>query len=163
MRQTFDREKIFKGFIGGVVIVSLFFLSACNGRPSEEVSTWRVLGDGPQQKQDYLNAVIAENVGDRQVLDGDPERGVRALRAYGCTSCHTIPGIRGADSVVGPPLTRWAERRFIAGNLPNTPYNLVQWIRHPQSIEPGTVMPDLNVTERDAWDMAAYLYTLSQN
>jgi cytochrome c1 len=31
---------------------------------------------------------------------------------------------------------------------------------NPQSVEPGTAMPNLNVNEAAARDMAAYLYTL---
>jgi cytochrome c1 len=49
---------------------------------------------------------------------------------------------------------RWS----IAGHLPNTPANLVRWIMHPQEVAPGTLMPDLGVPERQARDIAAYLY-----
>jgi cytochrome c1 len=34
-----------------------------------------------------------------------------------------------------------------------------QWIRNPQHVSPGTAMPDLNVGERDARDITAFLYT----
>lgn len=94
------------------------------------------------------------------VPGGEPERGQRALRAYGCGACHMVPGVPGADGLVGPPLIKWAHRSYIAGQLPNTPANLVRWIRDPQAVEPGTAMPDLGVTEDDARDIAAYLYTL---
>lgn len=95
-----------------------------------------------------------------QMPDAHPDRGARAIARYGCGSCHTIPGIRDADATVGPPLTRFAERGFIAGRLQNTPDNLVRWISDPQGVEPGTAMPDLRVTDEDARDIAAYLYTL---
>ncbi|MBX3013461.1 MAG: c-type cytochrome [Caldilineaceae bacterium] len=98
-----------------------------------------------------------------RVADGDPERGVQALRAYGCGACHAIPGVPGAVAYVGPPLDAWAERHYIAGTLVNTPDNLIQWLRDPQAIEPGTAMPNLAVTEQDARDMSAYLYTLRRN
>jgi len=49
---------------------------------------------------------------------------------------------------------------YIAGEVPNTSENLVQWLEVPQSIEPGTAMPNLGVTEGEARDIAAYLYTL---
>jgi len=87
----------------------------------------------------------------------DANRGRRALRQFGCVGCHLIPGVVAADSYVGPPLQRIGTRAFIAGQLPNTRENLIQWIRHPQAISPGTAMPDLGVAERDARDMAAYL------
>jgi cytochrome c len=91
---------------------------------------------------------------------GDPERGRAGLRKYGCSSCHTIPGVLGADGLVGPPLTSMGARTYLAGALPNTPENLVRWIRHPQEIRPPNAMPDLHVTEEDGRDIAAYLYTL---
>lgn len=94
------------------------------------------------------------------VPGGDAERGASLLAAYGCGACHAIPGVRGADALVGPPLTGWAERRYIAGSLVNTPENLMRWIMTPQAIEPGTAMPDLGVDEAAARDMAAYLFTL---
>jgi cytochrome c1 len=44
--------------------------------------------------------------------------------------------------------------------LPNTPQNMVRWLRHPQAVSPKSAMPDLGVTEPDARDVAAYLSTL---
>jgi cytochrome c1 len=94
------------------------------------------------------------------VPGGDPARGREAIGRYGCGSCHTIPGVTGANALVGPPLTSWAERAYIAGELPNDPGNLVHWIEDPQAVEPGTAMPFLGVSESDARDIASYLYTI---
>jgi cytochrome c1 len=44
--------------------------------------------------------------------------------------------------------------------MPDTPDHLIAWIRRPQSVEPGHVMPDMGVTAGDATDIAAFLYTL---
>lgn len=94
------------------------------------------------------------------VTGGDPALGKQAIVAYGCGSCHIIPGIRQAHGLVGPPLTQFARRAFIAGEAPNTAASLIQWIQSPQSIEPGTAMPNLDVTKQQARNIAAYLYTL---
>lgn len=94
------------------------------------------------------------------VPGGDVVRGQQLLINYGCIACHTIPGIDRADTHVGPPLTDWARRRYIAGTLPNEPGHLIDWIVNPQAIEPGTAMPTLGVSPEEARDMAAYLYTL---
>ena len=94
---------------------------------------------------------------------GDVGLGWQAIQDYGCHSCHLVPGVPGANSLVGPPLTGWAERRYIAGVLPNTPAYLIQWLRYPQAIQPGTAMPNMGVTEQDARHIAAYLYTLKQD
>jgi len=96
-----------------------------------------------------------------QAVNADnPAQGMEAIATYGCGTCHTIPGIYGADGVVGPPLTNFAQRLYIAGKLQNTLSNLVQWIRYPQELDPGVDMPDMGVTEAAARDIAAYLYTL---
>jgi cytochrome c2 len=91
---------------------------------------------------------------------GSVERGRESLAAMGCGSCHTIAGVRGAAGLVGPPLTGIARRAIIAGQLPNSPDNMMRWIMDPPSIEPGTAMPNLHVSAQSARDMAAYLYTL---
>ena len=49
---------------------------------------------------------------------------------------------------------------FIGGVLPNTPDNMVRWIRAPHRFVPDGAMPDLGVTDRDALDIAAYLESL---
>jgi cytochrome c1 len=87
-------------------------------------------------------------------------RGRQYLAQWGCGSCHMIPGIRSAAGVVAPPLTAFARRSFIAGEVPNNVENLVRWLVNPQSIEPGTAMPNLGISEPVARDMAAYLYSL---
>jgi cytochrome c2 len=95
-----------------------------------------------------------------QLTGGDPDRGVEMIGRYGCAACHTIPGIRGANALVGPPLTRIASRSYLAGQIQNTPGNMVRWIQHPREVERGTAMPEMGVTDSDARDIAAYLYTL---
>lgn len=91
---------------------------------------------------------------------GHPERGRQLIRYYGCGSCHTIPGVDGAEATVGPPLTGIARRAYVAGVLPNTPENLERWILAPQAVDPRTAMPATGVKPGDVNDIAAYLYTL---
>lgn len=91
---------------------------------------------------------------------GNPREGKAVIRQFSCGACHIIPGIRGARGLVGPPLILFGRRTFIAGEVPNTPQNLVHWIQSPTSIEPHTAMPALGLTQQQARDAAAYLYTL---
>lgn len=93
-------------------------------------------------------------------VTGDAARGMVALTQHACHACHQIPGITGSEVYVGPVLEGFAGRRIIARSLPNTPENLVRWIRNPQQIDPHTAMPALGVSEGDARDMVAYLMTL---
>ncbi|WP_313168808.1 c-type cytochrome [Massilia oculi] len=90
-------------------------------------------------------------------IQGDPERGKIALTQYACHSCHIVPSIPGSKVYVGRPLDDMAERRYIAGKLPNNQANLVRWLMDPQAIDPGNAMPNLGVNERDAIDISAYL------
>jgi cytochrome c len=114
--------------------------------------------------------VIAETVNERLQLrehaaaatGGDPSRGQAMFIQYGCGSCHGVKHVRKASGAVGPSLDGLAVRAVIAGKLANSPSNLQTWIRDPQKISPGTAMPDLNVGERDARDISAFLYTRAE-
>jgi cytochrome c2 len=99
---------------------------------------------------------------EKQVRDGDPKRGraIVASGAHGCTGCHAIPGIRSPRGVVGPPLGGIVHRSFIAGQLPNTPEILVEFLQDPPALVPQTGMPDVRVSLEEARHIAAYLYTL---
>lgn len=96
------------------------------------------------------------------VEGGSPQRGWDTIQAYGCPACHVIPGVPAPDSYAGPPLTHWPARSYIAGSLPNTPDNLVRWLQAPQTIEPNTAMPNLGLSEAEARDISAYLYSLER-
>jgi cytochrome c len=97
----------------------------------------------------------------RDTVEGaDPVRGRQAIVRYGCVACHAIPGIGNPGSNVGPPLHQFARRSYVGGVLPNTPAALVSWLMNPPAIDPRTAMPNMGVTQGDAADIAAYLYTL---
>jgi cytochrome c len=95
------------------------------------------------------------------VVGGDPARGAALIRETGCGACHSIPGIREADSFVGPPLTAWSRRTFIAGSLPNIPENLMDWVSNAHTLYPDGAMPNFDFSAQQARDVAAYLYTLN--
>jgi cytochrome c oxidase assembly factor CtaG/cytochrome c2 len=95
-----------------------------------------------------------------EITGGSPRRGEAAIERYGCRTCHTIPGVPGADGEVGPNLAGIRSRAYVAGMLPNNPANLMKWIQNPKDVNPKTVMPNMQVTPADAKDISAYLYTL---
>ncbi|WP_166825809.1 c-type cytochrome [Thalassoroseus pseudoceratinae] len=109
-------------------------------------------------------AWLAPEQGWQKLADeGNKSRGKDLTRKYGCGTCHQILGINGANGAAGPPLTNWGKRHYIAGTLNNSPRHLVTWLRNSQDVEPGTVMPNLNIPEDDAWDIAAYLLALGRD
>ncbi|RUM24186.1 cytochrome C [Rhizobium vallis] len=89
---------------------------------------------------------------------GDPDRSPTIFRRYGCSGCHTIPGVPGADGLLGPALSGLSARVYIAGVLPNTADNLEHWIVSPQQFSPHSAMPETGITSEEAKDLAAYLY-----
>jgi cytochrome c2 len=96
----------------------------------------------------------------QQIGGGRADRGQAAIRRYGCGSCHTIPGISGANGLVGPPLAGIASRVYVGGVATNTPEHMIQWLEDPRSLSPKTAMPNLGMTHGDAANIASYLYTL---
>lgn len=135
------------------------------GRREETVSErTRILG---ATAAIVLLAVALSGCGEGQAKEeaarmtgGNPDHGAVLIQKYGCSACHTIPGIEGARATIGPPLDRLGQRAHLAGELPNTPENLIRWITDPQSVARGTAMPDVGVSDPEARHIAAYLYTL---
>jgi cytochrome c1 len=93
-------------------------------------------------------------------IDGDAGTGSSTITRHACGSCHLIPGVQASNGLVGPPLGGMAARIYIAGHLLNTPDNMILWLRHPQAVLPGNAMPDMGLSDKEARDVAAYLYTL---
>jgi cytochrome c len=93
-------------------------------------------------------------------FEGDARRGATLVKQYQCGACHDIPGIAGADGNVGPPLRRIGTRTYIAGFIRNSPDTMADWIEDPQRALPGNAMPTMGISQQDARDIAAFLYTL---
>ena len=93
-------------------------------------------------------------------VQGNSALGLVHVVELGCGVCHDIPGIRGADGIVGPPLGGFAVRPFIAGKIPNTPDMLVSWLDDPPALDPETGMPDVGLDQTTARHVAAFLATL---
>ncbi|MGH6842504.1 MAG: c-type cytochrome [Methylocella sp.] len=96
----------------------------------------------------------------QRVAGADPQAGRVAVTRVACGICHVIPGVPGAEGIVGPSLEGFAQRQLIGGIAPNQPALLAQWVRNAPSIAPDTGMPELPLTDAQARDVAAYLYTL---
>ena len=77
-----------------------------------------------------------------------------------CINCHSVSGTV-ANGLFGPDLTHMMSRDTIAsGAAANTHENLVQWIRNPDSLKPGSLMPAMNLSEQDLQAVTAYLESL---
>jgi cytochrome c2 len=94
----------------------------------------------------------------RALTGGNPAHASLLVTRYGCGGCHTIPGLPATDGKVGPPLGGLRQRVFIAGVLPNTADNLINWIVEPRAYSPGSAMPVTGISKAEARDIAAWLY-----
>jgi cytochrome c1 len=95
----------------------------------------------------------------RAVTGGEPSRAPQLIIRYGCSGCHTVPGVPGADGRVAPPLAELRQRVYLGGVLPNSAENLASWIVDPRRYSPGTAMPASGISQAEARDVAAYLYS----
>lgn len=90
---------------------------------------------------------------------GAPATGQLLFSQKGCSSCHSISGI--STGQVGPNLTHLQQRHVFAGSIFDmNDLNLRKWLRDPPSEKPGSIMPNLQLSEDDITNLIAYLDTL---
>lgn len=108
-----------------------------------------------------LTAACADKSGGpREIVGADPARGLEIAGKVGCAACHETPGIAWPRGETGPSLDGFGDSPLIAGRFPNQPDQLVRWVRDAPSMAPETAMPATPITEAEARDVAAWLYTL---
>lgn len=91
---------------------------------------------------------------------GIAAEGQRLFESTACVNCHTVRGTPAQGSF-GPDLTHLMSRDTIAaGVAANTPENLRNWIRNPDLIKPGSLMPAMQLSDRELDAVTAYLETL---
>jgi cytochrome c oxidase subunit 2 len=87
-------------------------------------------------------------------------KGRRIFETTACINCHQVAGTV-ANGRFGPDLTHLMSRDTIAsGAIPNTPENLRQWVRNPDSMKPGCLMPSMQLNDPELDALTAYLETL---
>lgn len=83
--------------------------------------------------------------------------GAMTFLVSGCAACHTIAGTP-AQGKIGPNLTNVGRRSTLASSLiPNTPEHMANWLRSPDSVKPGALMPDLNLDDQRIHDLVRFL------
>jgi cytochrome c oxidase subunit 2 len=87
-------------------------------------------------------------------------RGLGVFMGGACKACHQITGTEAAGQT-GPDLTHVASRRTLAaGTRPFARKDLIDWLHDPQSMKPGNHMPQVQLSEAQVSDLAAYLESL---
>ncbi len=117
-----------------------------------------VVADEPSKFEEWQRAQLQP--GQAPTSDATA-KGLALFQTSTCINCHAIRGVAGADLRVAPDLTHVGSRRQLAaGIIENTPTNMRLWLKSPQHIKPGALMPDFNFTDEQLDQLAAYLSTL---
>jgi cytochrome c oxidase subunit 2 len=88
------------------------------------------------------------------------QEGRRVFFANSCVNCHTIRGT-SAQGAFGPDLTHLMSRETLAsGAAPNTPERLRAWVRDPQKLKVGCLMPNMQMSDVEVDQIVSYLQTL---
>jgi cytochrome c oxidase subunit II len=115
----------------------------------------RVYVDSPEQFRNWV-AVQKQSAH----LSDAVAAGRHIFEKTACINCHAISGTI-AHGLFGPDLTHLMSRETIAsGAASNTHENLKLWIHDPESIKPGSLMPAMNLSDRDLEAVTAYLESL---
>ncbi|MGE3267806.1 MAG: cytochrome c family protein [Chloroflexota bacterium] len=130
--------------------VSTLLLAACIPAP-------------PPAPDKSAAAKPAAAAGGGAAVAGDAANGKTLFTAKGCIACHVAQGVPGAVGTVGPNLNGLGDtskRPKLADGEENTPANIKGWIKDPQAKKPGTAMPNLGLSDKEADDLTAFLVTL---
>ena len=94
------------------------------------------------------------------VISDQVTAGRQVFESNACVNCHTVAGTV-ANGKFGPDLTHLMSRTTIAaGAATNTQDNLRLWVKEPDAIKPGALMPAMQLEDRDVDALVAYLMSL---
>lgn len=82
------------------------------------------------------------------------ESGERLFTRKGCVSCHALKGHAGADGTMGPDLSKLYKAKPARDHK-----ELAAFIRDPRAERPGSAMPTLGLSLRQAEALSSYLLT----
>ena len=86
--------------------------------------------------------------------------GRRVFETTACVNCHTVNG-SAANGRFGPDLTHLMSRATIAsGAADNTAENLRLWLRDPDAIKPGSLMPAMKLSDTELNALVRYMLSL---
>jgi cytochrome c oxidase subunit II len=106
----------------------------------------------------HMQTLSGKPGGAAQGGNQDFAQGEKLFTGKGCIACHSMAAVNAPKGMVGPNLANIGSRSHLAaGTLKNTDENLARWIRDPQGIKKGVLMPNLGVTDAEAKALVAYL------
>jgi cytochrome c oxidase subunit 2 len=113
-----------------------------------------------QSQADFDQWVKQMTTAPVQPTSGLAAQGAQIFASSACVGCHTIQGTK-ANAKIGPNLSHIGSHQTLAGaTLQNTPENLATWLHNPPAVKPGSIMPNLNLTNDQVNALVAYLESL---
>jgi cytochrome c oxidase subunit 2 len=117
-----------------------------------------VVANGPAEFEQWQQAQLKPS---QAPTTDAAAKGLALFQTSTCISCHAIRGVTGADAGVAPDLTHVGSRQQLGtGILENTPANMRLWLKSPQHVKPGVLMPDFSFTDEQLDQLAEYLSSL---
>jgi cytochrome c oxidase subunit 2 len=115
----------------------------------------RVIVDSPADFEKWAGAQKLNASSDPQL-----ETARAMFLSLNCINCHTVSGTPAAGTF-GPDLSHLMSRTTLAsGRIPNTAENLRAWVKDPQAIKPGNLMPNMQLNSRELDEVITYLASL---
>jgi cytochrome c oxidase subunit II len=115
----------------------------------------RVIVDSPEEFEKWAAAQKLNASSDPQL-----EAARSAFLSLNCINCHRVSGTV-AVGTFGPDLSHLMSRTTLgAGVLPNTTENLRAWVKDPQAIKHGNLMPNMQLNPRELNEVVTYLASL---
>jgi len=115
----------------------------------------RVSVDTPDEFDAWISAQREPAIADQSASSGR-----RIFETTACINCHTMRGT-AANGRFGPDLTHLMSRATIAsGAAENTDENLRLWLKNPDAIKPGSLMPAMNMSDAELDALARYMASL---
>jgi cytochrome c oxidase subunit 2 len=105
-----------------------------------------------------VQAAAQDSAAASPVQGAEYAAGEKLFMTKGCMGCHSMQAVNAPKGLIGPNLANVGSRSHIAaGWLANTDENLERWIREPQAVKKGVLMPNLGVTVEEARALRVYL------
>lgn len=112
-----------------------------------------------QKREDYDRWL--DNQQRAPVEDPNVAEGRIGFVQNSCGTCHRIQNLPGANGTFAPDLTHFMSRETLgSGVAPNNEENLRSWLRDPQVLKPGCLMPNMKLDDKEVDLIFAYLRTL---
>jgi cytochrome c oxidase subunit 2 len=110
-----------------------------------------------ESQQDFEKWIAAQQP---EALGAPAAPGQAIFQSLSCINCHTVRGTP-ADGKFGPDLTHLMSRQTLASGMTgNNAANLRDWVKDPQRLKPGSLMPDMQLDDRQLDQVVAYLSSL---